>query len=82
MIFGPLPGGSLLVSRVDVYADTQGWNPSVDDFDRMMTRATRRTLYQEEVTVPARCGWLDGVCPASRSVAERSWPGSMTRLWN
>lgn len=38
------------VSRVDVYADEQGWEPRYDDFQRFACRGVRRRLYE----VPAQ----------------------------
>lgn len=33
-------------SRIDVYADEQGWSPTRDDFDRFACQAMRRRLYE------------------------------------
>ncbi len=40
----PLPG----ISRLDLYCDTKGWFPAVEDFDHFHCRAVRRRTY----TVP------------------------------
>jgi hypothetical protein len=46
-----LPGGSLAVSRIDLYADTQGWDVSLDDLPRFVTRARRRRAWPGEPQV-------------------------------
>ena len=33
------------ISRLDLYCDTQGWLPAVDDFDKFHCRAVRRRTY-------------------------------------
>ncbi len=38
----------LLPSRIDVYADIQGWEPVLSDFERFACRAKHRELYQPE----------------------------------
>ena len=43
-----LPNGFRLgVSRIDVYADTQGWAPTVQHFETFVCRAVRRRMYCE-----------------------------------
>jgi len=37
----------ITVSRVDLYADEQGWQPEHDDFFRFTCRATMRRLYEQ-----------------------------------
>ena len=37
---------SLGASRLDVYADVQGWEPRPSDFERFVTRATARTEHE------------------------------------
>jgi len=42
------PGGCQLTpSRIDLYVDQQGWQPSPDDFRRFACRGVRRTQYEE-----------------------------------
>lgn len=38
--------GPLVPSRVDVYADQQGWTPRSDDFARFVCRGVHRKLYE------------------------------------
>jgi hypothetical protein len=38
---------SLVPSRVDLYADTQGWQPTAVDFGRFVCRGVRRQLYEQ-----------------------------------
>ena len=38
-------GVRLMASRVDVFADQQGWTPQLADFDRFVTRAVCKTGY-------------------------------------
>jgi hypothetical protein len=33
------------ISRLDLYCDTQGWLPTMDDFDRFHSRGVRRRVY-------------------------------------
>ena len=38
---------SLAPSRIDLYADTQGWQPTAADFGRFVCRGVRRQLYEQ-----------------------------------
>lgn len=38
-------GHQLSASRIDVYADTQGWEPTSRDFERFVCRGVRRRMY-------------------------------------
>ena len=38
---------SLVPSRIDLYADTQGWQPTAADFGRFVCRGVRRQLYEQ-----------------------------------
>lgn len=37
----------LVPSRIDLYADVQGWQPRTSDFDRFICRGVRRRLYEQ-----------------------------------
>jgi hypothetical protein len=37
----------LVASRIDIYADVQGWSPTAADFDGFVCRGVRRRLYVE-----------------------------------
>jgi hypothetical protein len=40
-----------VVSRIDVYADFQGWQPVIEDFNRFVTRSVTNQAYFEPVQV-------------------------------
>jgi hypothetical protein len=42
-----LPGRGLTASRVDLYVDTQGWEPGHAEFSRFVTRGTHRRILEE-----------------------------------
>jgi hypothetical protein len=41
------PGGGLTASRIDLYIDTQGWEPDQVAFERFVTRAAHRRAREE-----------------------------------
>ena len=43
--FGPCSAFGALCSRVDIYADFQGWTPRPHDYDRFVTRSRRNTSH-------------------------------------
>jgi hypothetical protein len=43
-----LPGRGLRVSRIDVYADVQGWEPTLADHGRFMARAISRRAWEQD----------------------------------
>lgn len=43
-------GLTLIPSRIDVYADVQGWIPTAGDLDRFVCRGTRRRMYETQVS--------------------------------
>jgi hypothetical protein len=42
----PPLGASLTASRIDLYADSQGWQPQREDFPRFVCRAQRKSEFQ------------------------------------
>jgi len=42
-----LPGHGMRVSRIDVYADVQGWEPTLADHGRFMARAISRRAWEQ-----------------------------------
>lgn len=63
---------SLVPSRIDVYADTQGWQPGIDDFERFICRGLRRQLYSQPRVLP-------GCNDRRRRRAERGAPRASPR---
>src|SRR5438477_4080614 len=51
----PPLGASLTASRVDLYVDTQGWEPTREDFPRFVTRAQRKAEYETDRQMHTRC---------------------------
>lgn len=51
---------TLVPSRIDLYADTQGWRPCVEDFDRFVCRGVRRRLYEQPRQMHAHGQALSG----------------------
>jgi hypothetical protein len=69
-----LPGTSLMVSRIDLYADTQGWQPSIDDLERFVTRARRRRAWPRRTA--SASATESGFSPStlsSRITPRRNW---------
>ena len=43
-----VPGGIPKVSRVDLFMDEQGWNPTPEMRDRFVTRSSHRRVYEDD----------------------------------
>jgi hypothetical protein len=56
----PPLGASLTASRVDLYVDTQGWEPQREDFPRFVTRAQRKAEYETDRQMHTRGRRLSG----------------------
>ncbi|HEY2705023.1 MAG TPA: hypothetical protein VGL20_15170, partial [Candidatus Dormibacteraeota bacterium] len=56
----PRLGASLTASRVDLYVDSQGWQPQREDFPRFVTRAQRKTEFETARQMHTRGRRLSG----------------------
>jgi hypothetical protein len=58
---GPSPlGGSLTASRIDLYVDSQGWQPQREDFPRFVCRAQRKSEFETAGQMHTRGRRLSG----------------------
>lgn len=62
---------TLVPSRIDLYADTQGWQPRVEDFDRFICRGLRRQLYEQPRQLHGHGRVLSGFVFGKRDVVAR-----------
>jgi hypothetical protein len=65
------PAKPAAVSRIDVYADFQGWIPVVEDFNRFVTRSVTNQAYFEPVQVNQSGQRLSGFRFGKGSVVAR-----------
>jgi hypothetical protein len=56
----PPLGASLTASRVDLYVDSQGWQPQREDFPRFVCRAQRKTEFETDRQMHSRGRRLSG----------------------
>ena len=56
----PPLGASLTASRVDLYVDSQGWQPQREDFPRFVCRAQRKTEFETDRQTHTRGRRLSG----------------------
>jgi hypothetical protein len=56
----PALGGELTASRIDLYADTQGWQPVREDFPRFVCRAQRKWEFEADRQMHTRGRRLSG----------------------
>jgi hypothetical protein len=56
----PPLGTSLTASRVDLYVDSQGWQPQREDFPRFVCRAQRKTEFETDRQMHTRGRRLSG----------------------
>ena len=61
----------LVPSRIDVYADTQGWQPRMEDFERFICRGLRRQLYSQPRELHGHGRVLSGFVFGKRDVVAR-----------
>ena len=69
---GPPPlGASLNASRIDLYVDTQGWEPTREDFPRFVCRAQRKTEFEGARQLHSRGRRLEGFMFGRGAIAAR-----------
>jgi len=69
---GPPPlGTSLTASRIDLYVDTQGWEPTREDFPRFICRAQRKTEFEGARQLHTRGRRLEGFMFGRGAIAAR-----------
>ena len=68
---------SVVVSRIDLYADTQGWAPKHEDFHRFVCRAVTRKLYEVPSVLHGRGRELSGFVFGKDAVVARIYNKSI-----
>lgn len=67
----------MVPSRIDVYADTQGWQPRIEDFERFICRGLRRQLYSQPHELHGHGRVLSGFVFGKRDVVARIYDKSL-----
>ena len=73
----PPLGASLAASRIDLYVDSQGWEPRREDFLRFVCRAQRKTEFETDRQMHTRGRRLSGFVFGRGAVVARIYDKTM-----